>query len=207
MKIKFFVIALLTIIPFVGDAASFNCSRASTAIEESICYNHTLNRLDTEMGRLYREALYSIADIRSRQREWINRRNRRCGANEECLIRMTRKRNEILRREIDEYQEDSYYQPKPRIRKNVFSPQQGIICDRKSSFCADSYGISIAYTKRYLGNRAAKRLQRRIERDRMDTKSYTLSNGIYCNSRRYRCYQSRYSDAQPNRKYTNILFR
>ena len=34
----------------------------------------------------------------------------------------------------------------------VFSPEQGIICDKKSGFCADSEGISLGFTKEYLGD-------------------------------------------------------
>ena len=207
MKAGFFAMALLAAIPVIGNAASFNCDQARTPIEDSICYNRTLNRLDTEMGRLYREARNSVPGIKSEQRQWVEYRNRRCGANENCLIRLTRQRNEKLRRELDGYRGDRYTPSRPKRQGKVFFPQRGIVCDRKGNFCADSYGISIGYTREYLGRKAAKRLRRNIQRYNMNTESYTLSNGIYCNSRRYRCYQSRYSGAPVNRYYTNRLFR
>ena len=33
-----------------------------------------------------------------------------------------------------------------KSKTNVYSPEQGIICDKKAGFCSDSYGISIAFT-------------------------------------------------------------
>ncbi len=199
-------VVVLTALPILGTAASFNCSQARTPIENAICYNRTLNRLDTEMGRLYREARYIIPGIKRQQRNWIEQRNRRCGVNESCLIRLTRQRNDVLRRQIDRYRDGGYIQ-RPAKRPTVYFPQRGIVCDRKGKFCADSYGISIGLTKEYLGNKAAKRLRRNISQYHMDTKAYTLSNGIYCNSRRYRCYQNRYSGAPVSGYYTNRLFR
>jgi hypothetical protein len=29
----------------------------------------------------------------------------------------------------------------------IYSPDQGVLCDRKSGLCADSTGISMAYTE------------------------------------------------------------
>ncbi len=206
-KVRFIAAAvLLAALPAIGNAASFNCAQARTPIENAICYNRTLDRLDTEMGRLYHEARYTIPGIKTQQRHWIEHRNRRCGANESCLIRLTRQRNDVLRRQIDSYRGGGY-KYRPAKRPTVFFPQRGIVCDRKGKFCADSYGISIGFTKEYLGSKAAKRLRKNINRYNMDTKAYTLSNGIYCNSRRYRCYQNRYSGAPVNGYYTNRLFR
>ena len=33
-----------------------------------------------------------------------------------------------------------------QLKGEVFSPEQGIICDKKAGFCADSVRISLAFT-------------------------------------------------------------
>ena len=48
--------------------------------------------------------------------------------------------------------------PKPvDLGKGVTSPEPGVVCDKKASFCADFMGISMAYTEMYLGKKAQDR--------------------------------------------------
>jgi len=41
-----------------------------------------------------------------------------------------------------------------QLKGAVYSPSPGIVCDKKAQFCADQQGISLAYTKEYLGQTA-----------------------------------------------------
>lgn len=56
----------------------------------------------------------------------------------------------------------------------VFSPEQGVVCDREGNFCVDSTGISGFYTEQYLGAEAAHNL------GEYDTTEFYLSNGVGC---------------------------
>ena len=68
-------------------AASFDCSKASTAVEGSICSNAALSDLDVQLSAAYKKARALSADPATLQREqlaWIRNRNT-CGANVDCL--------------------------------------------------------------------------------------------------------------------------
>ena len=80
----------LTLAPTSASAASFDCTRARTGVERTICGNRPLEDRDVKMATLYSVnrqlaggmgALGAIAD---RQRDWLAERNR-CGANSACL--------------------------------------------------------------------------------------------------------------------------
>ena len=45
----------------------------------------------------------------------------------------------------------------PSAENIISSPDQGLLCDKIMGFCADSEGISVAYTKQYLGDKAEKK--------------------------------------------------
>ena len=75
----------------------------------------------------------------------------------------------------------------------VFFPSSGVICDRKSSLCADASGISLGLTQRYLGQAAQDKLQQALgDGAGVDMGTYTLSNGIYCDSHAKACYTDRF---------------
>ena len=88
---------------------------------------------------------------------------------------------------------------------SVYSPSEGVICDKKAEFCSDSYGISVEMTKRYLGRRAANKTARRLDSPDFDSTSFTLSNGLSCNAKRKECKKSKWDDnADPH--WTKVLF-
>jgi len=89
---------------------------------------------------------------------------------------------------------------------NVYFPEHGILCDKKSGFCADREGISLGFTKEYLGEAAASKFGNMIKKYHMDTSSYTLSNGIYCDAALHKCYTNKWKE-KVHKKYTNMLFR
>jgi len=59
---------------------------------------------------------------------------------------------------------------------SVYSPENGIICDKKAGFCADSQGISLGLTGEYLGKKHEATWRKRITKD-FDTTVFTFSNG------------------------------
>jgi len=84
---KIFLIILL----FLGHlySASFNCDKAATNIEKSICNSKDLNRLDMKLSIKYNFIKKRISDDKKNifikgQRDWIKERNR-CN-NEDCLV-------------------------------------------------------------------------------------------------------------------------
>ena len=87
---------------------------------------------------------------------------------------------------------------------NVYSPDQGIICDKKSQFCADSQGISLGWTKEYLGAKAEAVWTKHITKD-FDTTVFTMSNGLYCDTNKKICKKSKWDD-RANSHWTRIMF-
>jgi len=71
----------------LANAASFDCAKASTAVEGSVCGNPSLSALDEQLAATYKQArsVSSNPDaILTEQRSWIKTRNA-CGANISCL--------------------------------------------------------------------------------------------------------------------------
>jgi len=69
-------------------AASFDCARARTAVERSICASPGLDDLDTTMGRYFEGAIAGLREnaacLRSDQREWLRARRDTC-KDPDCL--------------------------------------------------------------------------------------------------------------------------
>ena len=184
------------------SAASFNCRNASTKIEKAICGDRYLSQLDGKMGRVYQRALHH-ANIKYDQRDWLSHRNRSCGANEDCLYDMTKSRIRTLRKVIR--RGGNHNGGSANHRKSIFFPARGIVCDRKPGFCADSYGLSLGYTKIYLGQRQQDKWDSRIN-DNFNTTVFALSNRVYCDTNVRTCYTNRRKD-RVDHYFTNKLFR
>jgi hypothetical protein len=45
-----------------------------------------------------------------------------------------------------------------QLKGTIYSPEPGVICDKKGGFCADTQGIAVALTRMYLGEKAEKKL-------------------------------------------------
>ncbi|GEM_PF-1751314 len=74
--------AVAACVPFAAQAASFDCAKASTAVEKAVCAEAQLNDADARLGRLYSK-LYSktngTADkdsLKETQRAWLQQRAR-----------------------------------------------------------------------------------------------------------------------------------
>ncbi len=87
-KILFVGLALVVAVPAAAqkDGPSFDCKKAATAIQKSICKNQDLARLDQMVARYYRTFLTALPpeskfqkDLRATQRTWLKHRNKVCG--------------------------------------------------------------------------------------------------------------------------------
>ncbi|PKQ79283.1 hypothetical protein AOX56_14130 [Aeromonas sobria] len=90
----------------------------------------------------------------------------------------------------------------------VFSPESGVLCDKKAGFCTDTQGISMGLTQVHLGDKAQDKLLKIFgSTDGVDMGSYTLSNGVHCESSEQQCYKDRYFPRTKESKYTAMLFK
>lgn len=83
---------------FTAHAASFDCGRASTAVEGSICANATLSALDEQLATAYTQAVNASANpaaLLDAQRAWLKTLNA-CGANVQCLTNTFEQRLTVL---------------------------------------------------------------------------------------------------------------
>jgi len=183
-----------------ATAASFNCHKASTPTEKAICGDKYLSQLDGKMGDIYKKAS-THADIKHEQRDWISHRNRNCNANEDCLYDMTKARigelKHIIRRGGGTHA--------PSHHGSVYSPEQGVVCDKKAGFCTDSYGISLGFTKEFLGQKQQDKFAKIMDNS-FDATVFTMSNGVYCDTHIRTCYTNKLKDAVDH-YFTNRLFR
>ncbi|MBS9780220.1 MAG: DUF1311 domain-containing protein [Moraxellaceae bacterium] len=81
MKKLFFTILLC--MPILGHSVSFDCNKATTWVEKSICKNKQLSKLDDKMVAIYKKKLATAhkeyADrIRKEQRRWLKYRRNTC---------------------------------------------------------------------------------------------------------------------------------
>jgi uncharacterized protein len=78
MKILW-VSAAIMATAFEARAASFDCAKASTAVEKLICSDAKLSELDTRLAQAYRQALATPAvaqRVKPDQRRWLAERNK-----------------------------------------------------------------------------------------------------------------------------------
>lgn len=96
-----------------------------------------------------------------------------------------------------------------KLKGAVYMPSQGVICDKKAGFCADSEGISMAFTKEYLGQAAQDKMMKRIDESggpkNFDTAWFTLSNGVSCKTKENACTVSKFDD-KIDAAHTKALF-
>ncbi|WGM37899.1 hypothetical protein [Caulobacter sp. NIBR1757] len=93
-------------LPTRASAASFDCRRAATATERTICANLGLNDRDVRMAQLYDIVRHLVpmgtrGAIMDRQAVWIRERNR-CGGNVSCIGQSYDRRIRELNRVLEE---------------------------------------------------------------------------------------------------------
>jgi len=90
------IILVLGVAP--GHSASFDCGKAATAVEKSICRDSGLSALDEELSRLYKQALSRTPNpqaLKAEQRQWLKTERNRC-SDGDCLHRAYNGRIEAL---------------------------------------------------------------------------------------------------------------
>jgi hypothetical protein len=96
-----------------------------------------------------------------------------------------------------------------QLKGAVYSPKPGIVCDKKAQFCADAQGISVAFTKEYLGDKAEQTVMNRIKEAggpaNYDLTWFGFSNGVDCKTKAEVCHVSKHSD-KVDAAHTKALF-
>lgn len=93
-----------------------------------------------------------------------------------------------------------------KTSSSVYSPTKGVICDKY--ICADKKGISKKLTAKYLGTYKANKA---FSQGDFDTSAFTLSNGVFCDTKTKLCHVDRYFEnghrSKIDRKMTDRLFK
>lgn len=92
---KIFLIVLLNLFSNFVIAASFDCKKASTFVEKTICSEPLLSKLDDALAENYKSMYYSNfggsqKSLKAEQLRWLASRNK-C-TNSACLIKSYQKR-------------------------------------------------------------------------------------------------------------------
>ena len=74
------------------------------------------------------------------------------------------------------------------VKGTVFSPEAGVLCDKQVGICADSQGISMAFTRQYLGEEAQQKQMALMKKGGYNDKYFILSDGVACNIADKKCY-------------------
>jgi hypothetical protein len=88
---------------------------------------------------------------------------------------------------------------------DIFSPDDGVLCDKVAGFCADEQGISMGLTRENLGPAAEQKLMAKMSGPNVDASEYTLSDGTHCISKRRVCTKSK-TDSTVSAQYSPVLF-
>lgn len=100
MKLYILILPIILMASSATQAASFDCSKASTFVETEICETNELGRLDEILSIYYKTLINANIDrseivrIKSSQKKWLSSRNK-C-TNKECLISSYIQRNDEL---------------------------------------------------------------------------------------------------------------
>ena len=121
-KLSLIIIGMLStcFISTYGNAASFDCAKASTWTEKTICSNAELSKLDETMAKQYKAKLASASNyedsnaykigILNEQRDWLKFQRNTCKS-KECLVREYK---EHVGEEVLSYLKDSSDSELPR---------------------------------------------------------------------------------------------
>lgn len=79
--------------------ASFNCAKASTFVEHSICDNAQASKLDEDLAYAYKNARASVSSphqLKKEQRAWLKNKRNRC-QNVACVKQTMKSRIKVLK--------------------------------------------------------------------------------------------------------------
>ena len=94
MKLKLFLPLATLALSQTAFSASFDCEKARTLIEKTICSNQELSNLDDSLMLAYKEARKNSEtpdDIKHAQRAWLKSKRNLCQT-AECLIQVHKER-------------------------------------------------------------------------------------------------------------------
>ncbi|SDH94724.1 Protein of unknown function [Vibrio xiamenensis] len=86
LRVTFLAATALTaglLVPPQTSAAGFDCGKATTATEKTICADKTLDQMDTLLSVMYRRAYQSTddkAELKKTQLKWLKSRNSACSS-------------------------------------------------------------------------------------------------------------------------------
>jgi uncharacterized protein len=107
-----------------AQAASFDCSLASSKIEQQICNNAEINELDATLGRTYKK-VSKDNDVRQSQRDWL-RNVRNVATNDAIMIAVYKQRISELEMKISEselkHENKPSLEPDATVKAAVASP-------------------------------------------------------------------------------------
>lgn len=85
---------LFMVLPVVAYAAGFDCAKATSDAEKSVCADTGLSRLDSDLAAAWKRALSTGTDVdamKTSQRDWLKQRDI-CGRDTQCLTDRYRER-------------------------------------------------------------------------------------------------------------------
>ena len=98
------ILSLPLLLSLHVGAASFDCTRASTATEKAICASTATGQLDERLADTYRAALSVLPETREElkkeQLSWLRSRDALCGGDNRCLDRSYHERIRLLEERI-----------------------------------------------------------------------------------------------------------
>ncbi len=85
IRLGVIIIALFVLLSTQANAASFDCKKASTWLEKTVCSNPELSKLDEEMAKAYSDALASLSpegqkETKQYQKQWLKEISPYCEA-------------------------------------------------------------------------------------------------------------------------------
>ncbi|MDV6331515.1 hypothetical protein [Asticcacaulis sp. 201] len=88
-----------------ANAASFDCAKARTPDEKTICRTQALSDADVKMATLFKVNTHLVmmgsrGEMQDRQRAWLADRAK-CASNIKCLTAAYARRNQELERDFD----------------------------------------------------------------------------------------------------------
>jgi uncharacterized protein len=86
-------LAAMVLVPLAGQGASFDCTKATSDDEKTICGDAALSTLDEQLARAYKQALQKgpRTKVQADQKAWLKERGG-CGADSYCLTNLYNRR-------------------------------------------------------------------------------------------------------------------
>ena len=91
ISIGIIIIALFGLLSAQATAASFDCKKAATWVEKTVCSNPELSKLDEDLAKAYSDALASLSpegqqETKQYQKQWLKEISPYCEAGPEEIL-------------------------------------------------------------------------------------------------------------------------